>query len=44
MSENTIDSHLTNTINNDLKRNACFDSAKVASIRPIFIGNEKEER
>ena len=30
MSANIIDSHLTNIINSDLKRNACYDSAKVA--------------
>ena len=29
---------LTNIINSDLKRNAFSDSAKVASIRPIFKG------
>ena len=33
-----IDSHLTNIINSDLKRNAFSDSAKVASIRQIFKG------
>ena len=33
---NIIDSHLTNIINSDLKRNAFSDSAKVASIRSIF--------
>ena len=38
MSANIIDSHLTNIINSDLKRNAFSDSAKVASIRPIFKG------
>ena len=38
MSENIIDPHLTNIINSDLKRNAFSDSAKVASIRPIFRG------
>ena len=31
-----IDSHLTNVINSDLKRNAFSDSAKVASICPFF--------
>ena len=30
MQANTIDSHLTNIINSDLKRNAFSDSAKVA--------------
>ena len=38
MRANIIDSHLTNIINGDLKRNAFSDSAKVASIRPIFKG------
>ena len=38
MSANIIDSHLTNIINSDLKRNAFSDSAKIASIRPIFKG------
>ena len=44
MSANIIDSHLTNTINSDLKRNAFSDSAKVASIRPIFkVKGERTE-
>ena len=38
MSANIIDSHLTNIINSDLKRNVFSDSAKVASIGPIFKG------
>ena len=38
MSANIIDSHLTNIINSDLKRNAFSDSARIASIRPIFKG------
>ena len=38
MSANIIDSHLTDIINSDLKRNAFSDSAKVALIRPIFKG------
>ena len=38
MSANIIDFHLTNMINTDLKRNAFSESAKVASIRPIFKG------
>ena len=42
MSASIIDSHLTNIINSDLKRNSFSDSAKVASIRPIF--KEKEEK
>ena len=31
-----IDSHLTNIINNDLSNNAVLDSAKLASVRPIY--------
>ena len=38
MSASIIDSHLTNVINSDLKRNVFSDSAKVPSIRPIFKG------
>ena len=38
MPANIIYSHLTTVINSDLKRNAFYDSAKVASIRPIFKG------
>ena len=40
MSANIIDSHLTNMINSDLKRNAFSNSAKVASIRPVFKDKE----
>ena len=38
MSANIIDSHLTNIINSDVKRNAFSNSAKIASIRPNFKG------
>ena len=38
MSANIVYSHLPNISNSDLKRNAFSDSAKVASIRPIFKG------
>ena len=38
MSAKIFDSHLTNIINSNLKRNAFSDSAKVASIGPIFKG------
>ena len=38
MSANIIDSHLTNITNSDLKRNAFSDSARIASICPIFKG------
>ena len=41
MSSYIIDKHLTNIINNDLLRNSFSDSAKIASVRPIF---KKEER
>ena len=37
-STNIINPHLTNKINNDLKRNAFSNSAKVGSICPIFKG------
>ena len=44
MSANIIGSHLTNIINSGLKRNAFSDSAKVASIRPIFkVKGERTE-
>ena len=33
---NIVDSHLTNIINNGLSRNSSSNSAKVASVRPIF--------
>ena len=36
MSASIIDSYLTNIINSNLKRNTFSDSAKVASIHPIF--------
>ena len=35
MLANIVDSHLTDIINSDLKRNVFSDSAKVASIRSI---------
>ena len=38
MSANIIDTHFNNIINTDLKRSGFFDSAKVASVRPIFKG------
>ena len=38
VSANIIDSHLTNIINSNLKKNAFSDSVKVASIRAIFKG------
>ena len=38
MFTNIIDSHLTNLIKSNLKRNAFSDSAKVASTHPIFKG------
>ena len=38
MSANIINSHLTNIINSNLKQKAFSDSAKVASIHPIFKG------
>ena len=38
-----IDKHLTNIINNDLLRNSFSDSAKIASVRPIFKKGERTE-
>ena len=43
MSSYIIDKHLTNIINNDLLRNSFSDSAKIASIRPIFK-KEREQK
>ena len=38
-----IDSHLTNIINNDLSNNAFSDSAKLASVRPIYKKDDRNE-
>ena len=43
MSSYIIDKHLTNIINNNLLRNSFSDSAKIASIRPIFK-KEREQK
>ena len=43
MSAYIIDKHLTNIINNDLLRNSLSDSAKIASVRPIFTKEEGTE-
>ena len=43
MSAYIIDKHLTNIINNDLLRNSFSDSAKIASVRPIFKKGERRE-
>ena len=43
MSSYIIDKHLTNIINNDLLRNSFSDSAKIASVRPIFK-KEREQK
>ena len=43
MSAHIIDKHLTNIINNDLLRNSFSDSAKRASVRPIFKEGERIE-
>ena len=40
---NVIDSPLTNIINNDLSNNAFSDSAKLASVRPIYTKDNKNE-
>lgn len=36
LATNIIDSHLVNISNNELLRNSFSNSAKVASVRPIF--------
>ena len=43
MSASIIDKHLTNIINNHLLRNSFSDSAKIASVRPIFKKGERTE-
>ena len=43
MSAYIIDKYLTNIINNDLLRNSFSNSAKVASVRPIFKKGERTE-
>ena len=42
LSANVIDSHLTNLINSDIKKNSFSEGAKIASVRPIFKKNERE--
>ena len=42
MSANVIDSYLAN-INNDITKNAFSEKAKVASVRPIFMKNERKK-
>ena len=43
MSAYIIYKHLTNIINNDLSRKTFSDSAKVASVRPVFKKGERAE-
>ena len=38
-----MDSHLTNIISNDLSNNAFSDSAKPASVRPIYKKDDRNE-
>ena len=38
-----IDNYLTNIINNDLLRNSFLDSAKIASVKPIFKKERKQK-
>ena len=38
-----IDSHMTNVINNDLSNNAFSESAKLASVRPIYNKDDRNE-
>ena len=43
LAASVIDSHLTNIINNDLSNNAFSDSAKLASVRPIYKKDDRNE-
>ena len=43
LAASVIDSHLTNIINNDLSNNAFSDSAKLASVGPIYKKDERNE-
>ena len=43
MSAYIINKYLTNIINNNLLRNSFSNSAKVASVRPIFKKGERTE-
>ena len=36
LSANVIDSHLTNIINSDIKKNSFSEGGKIASVRPIL--------
>ena len=43
LAASVIDSHLTNIINNDLSNNAFSDSAELASVRPIYKKDDRDE-
>ena len=43
MSAYIIDQQLTNKIDNDLLKKSFSDSAKIASVRPIFKKGERAE-
>ena len=43
LSANIIDSHLTNIINNDISNKTFSDSAKLASVRPIYKKDDRNE-
>ena len=43
LAASVIDFHLTNIINNDLSNNVFSDSAKLASVRPIFKKDDTNE-
>ena len=43
LATSVIDSHLTNIINNDLSNNAFPDSPKLASVRPIYKKDDRNE-
>ena len=38
-----MDSHLTNIINNDFSNNAFSDSGKIASVKPIYKKDDRNE-
>ena len=43
LAASVINSHLTNIISNDLSNNAFSDSAKPASVRPIYKKDDRNE-
>ena len=43
LAANVIDSHLTNIVNNDLSNKVFSDSAKLASLWPIYRKNDRNK-